>query len=105
MAIWIGLDSRFHPDDLGHLGGILLSSDTRPVKDQLDDRYGHGGGYNPFPGFKLDRMTMSLKYPGDPLMRPAAMAEIGDEKVFFYAVGSWLLILQPDESYVVTRVD
>jgi len=103
--IWIGLDPQFHPDDLGHLCDIILPDDERPVKDQLNDRYAHGGGYSPLPGFKLDRMTMSIRWPGDPPLRPSAMTMIGAEKVFYYHYGCWLLILQPDESYEVTRVD
>ena len=103
--VWVSFDPEFRPEDLGFLWEILLPDDTRKVKEQLDDRYAHGGGYEAFKGFKLDRMTMSLKYPGDPLLKPTAMTEIGDEKLFFYQEGSWLLILQPDDSFEVTRVD
>jgi hypothetical protein len=103
--VWVSLDPKFRPDDLGFLWDILIPDDTRTVKAQLDDRYAHGGGYEPFPGFKLERMTMRLKYPGDPPLRPSAMTQIGDEKVFYYQKGSWLLILQPDDTYEVTRVD
>lgn len=102
---WIALDRNFQAEDLGFLWEILQADDKRKVKEQLETNYAHGGGYRPFKGFKLDRMTMSLKYPGDPLMKPVAMTEIGDEKVFFYAEGSWLLIMQPDGEYEVTRVD
>jgi hypothetical protein len=50
-------------------------------------------------------MTMTLHYPGDPPFKPAAMTTIGDEQVFFYPSGAWLLILQPNGDYEVTRVD
>jgi hypothetical protein len=103
---WIQLDNRLHPADLGFLPEILLPEDKRPVREQLNDRYAHGGGYRPFSGkFRLDRMTMILRYPGDPPFRPGAMIQIGDEKVFFYPQGAWLLILQPNGDWEVTRVD
>jgi hypothetical protein len=105
MTAWIALSPRFCAGDLGLLWDILTPEDKRPVKDQLNDRYAHGGGYRPFPGFKLDRMTMTLRYPGDPLFKPAAMTTIGDEQVFFYPSGAWLLILQPNGEFEVTRVD
>jgi hypothetical protein len=102
---WVQLDNRLHPADLGFLPEILLPEDKRPVREQLADRYAHGGGYNPFKGFKLDRMTMTLRYPGDPPFRPGAMTQIGDEQVYFYPHGAWLLILQPNGDFDVTRVD
>jgi hypothetical protein len=102
---WIALNSRFRAEDLGFLWDILTPDDKRPVSEQLETNYAHGGGYNPFDGFKLDRMTMSLKYPGDPAMKPSAMSLFGEEQVYFYPDGAWLLILQPDGKFVVTRVD
>lgn len=105
MTTWVALSRRFCAGDLGFLWDILIPEDERKVKDQLNDRYAHGGGYRPFKGFKLDRMTMTLHYPGDPPFKPAAMTTIGDEQVFFYPSGAWLLILQPNGDYEVTRVD
>jgi hypothetical protein len=102
---WIALDPKLRAEDLGFLPAILTPTDPRPIKDQLADRYAHGGGYHPFRGFKLERMTMQLRYPGDPPLKPSAFAEFGDERVFFYSEGAWLLILQPDDTYEVTRVD
>lgn len=107
MTVWIQLDKRFPAEGLGYLPDILLPTDKRPVKDQLEDRYAHGGGYRPFPDkhFRLDRRTMTLKFPGDPVFKPAAMAFFGSEQVFFYPNCSLLLILQPDGKFDVTRVD
>lgn len=103
---WVALDSRFHPEDLGFLWDILDSSDKRPVKEQLEDRYRHGGGWSPFGQgqWKLDRMTMTLRYPGDPPMKPLAMTAVGPEHVFFYP-HAMLLVLQPNGDFDVTRVD
>jgi hypothetical protein len=105
VNVWIGLDPRFRAEDLGFLWDILTPEDKRKVSEQLNDRYAHGGGYRPFKGFTLDRRTMTMRYPGDPPFKPSAMTAIGDEKVFFYPQGQWLLILQPDNTWEVTRVD
>jgi hypothetical protein len=104
---WIALDKRFTPEHLGFLPEILLAEDKRKVKDQLEDRYAHGGGWRGFPEghFRLDRMNMTLRFPGDPPFRPAAFTQIGDETVVFYPLCSLLMVLQADGKYEVTRVD
>ena len=102
---WIQIDPCFPAEGLGFLWDILQREDKRPIKEQLEDRYAHGGGYCPFKGFTLDRSTMSLHYPGDPAFKPAAMAIFGAEEVYFYPQGSWLLILQSDGEFAVTRCD
>jgi hypothetical protein len=104
---WISLDPGFRAQHLGLLWDILQADDKRPVKEQLEDRYAHGGGWRPFGEghFKLDRMTMNLRFPGDPPFRPAAFTQIGDETVVFYPNCSLLMVLQKDGKYEVTRVD
>jgi hypothetical protein len=106
-ATWIALNPELDPRVLGFLPEILLDEDVRPVKEQLNDRYAHGGGYRPFGDkkFKLDRMTMVLRYPGDPPFVPAAFTQIGNETVIFYPQCSLLLILQKDGTWEITRVD
>jgi hypothetical protein len=106
-AVWIAIDPGFDPRMLGLLPEILDADDKRPVKDQLDDRYAHGGGWRPFPEnhFKLERMSMTLRFPGDPPFRPAAFTQLGDETVVFYPSCSLLAVIQPDGKYEVTRVD
>jgi hypothetical protein len=105
MNIWVALDARFRPEHLGFLPDILLHDDQRSVKDQLEDRYAHGGGWRPIEGLKLNRKTMVMRYPGDPPYKPAAFTTIGKEIVVFYPQCSLLTIIQPDGSYEVTRVD
>lgn len=111
MSIIELLHPRVTLDHLGFLPEILLSDDPRPVKDQLEERYAHGGGYRPMKDskFKLVREGFSLKYPGDPLYRPIAKFIFPKTKevAFFYQEGSFLCIVQDDGAgdYVVTRVD
>jgi hypothetical protein len=105
LTVWINLNPNFHPEGLGFLPDILLSADPRSVKDQLDDRYRHGGGYRDsgFTKFKLGK-GMALKWPEDPPQHPLAATLINDELVVFYP-HALLLVMQLDGTWKVTRVD
>lgn len=106
MTTWCLLNG-YPLEGLGFLPDILMSEDKRPVKEQLEDRYRHGGGWRPFGDkkFKLNPKTLVLTYPGDPPFKPCATTQIGDEKVVFYAQCSLLAVIQPDGKWEVTRVD
>ena len=105
MSTWLALDPLFHPMGLGFLPDILLESDKRPVKEQLEERYAHGGGYRPLTGLRFDPKTMVMRFPGDPPYKPAACAQFGTETVIFYPQASLLAIVQKDGTFEVTRVD
>lgn len=107
MTTWVQLDPLFHPHGLGFLPDILRDDDKRTVREQLEDRYAHGGGWRPMRshGFRLNKKTWVLSFPGDPPFKPAAMCGIGAEIVVFYPQCSLLLVFQPDDSWEVTRVD
>lgn len=105
MTVWIILDSRFHPTGLGYLTDFLLESDPRPIRDQLNERYAHGGGYSPIEGIAFDPSTGALTFPGDPTLFPSAMAQFNSETVIFYQSCELLVIIQPDGSHEVTRVN
>ncbi len=106
-SIWHQIDPRFSPHGLGLLPDILIDLDTRPVKEQLEDRYAHGGGFRPMrtSQWRFDPRTMILRFPGDPPFRPAAYTMINGEKCIFYPQASLLCIVQPDGEWEVTRVD
>ena len=106
-SVWTGLDRRFHPGHLGFLPDILMVEDKRPVREQLEDRYRHGGGFRPMrtPKWKFDPLTMVLRFPGDPPFKPLAWTMVNDEKCIFYPMCSLLCIVQKDGSWEVTRVD
>jgi hypothetical protein len=105
MTVWVGLDRRFRPDHLGWLVDILTSDDKRPIKEQLEDRYAHGGGFRPIKGFKMNPKTLIMRFPGDRPFKPAAATTINHEKVVFYPYCSLLAIIQPNGDFDVTRVD
>jgi hypothetical protein len=93
---------------LGYLPDIVLPGDPRPVREQLDDRYSHGGGYREFGRgqWEWSQTSLRLKFPGDPAMKPLAALTLpaSCEIVFFYP-HQMLLIVQRDSSFTVTRVD
>lgn len=89
---------------IGFLDGFLHESDPQPARAQLDRAYKHGGGFNPFRGFKLNPADMTLNYPGDPPTRPIAEARLRQERIIFYQ-HSWVAVIQPDGTYEVCRMD
>lgn len=90
-------------DHLGLVPEFFWEADPRPAKEQINERYAHGGGWFPIEGFE-HRGLGSIKYPGDPVMTPLASAQLHDETIYVYESG-WTMILQPDGSYEVTRMD
>ena len=104
MMTWVKIDPRITPEHLGFLPSFLDEDDPRPAREQIDANYQHGGGWNPFDGFSFHRERLSLTYPGDPPVKPLAMTKLRDEVIIFYDY-SWLLILQPDGTWEVSRVD
>lgn len=103
MLQWTMLHPKMTMDHLGYLPDIILEEDPRPVKEQLEDRYRHGGGWRPNNGFKL-LANNTLAYPGDPPFKPLATAQLRDEMLLFYD-HALLAVVQSDRSFAVTRVD
>jgi hypothetical protein len=103
MSAWI-MFSGHSFRELGFLPDILRANDKRPVKDQLEDRYAHGGGWRPIKGFTMDKNRV-LRFPEDPPFYPAAIIVIGGETVIFYPNCSLLAVIAKDGSFEVTRVD
>jgi hypothetical protein len=95
----------FHrPVDLGFLPDMLSEADPTPAREQLDRGYRHGGGWQPFNGFRL-LANGCLKYAGDdPPIKPLAMTRLRHELIVLYE-HDWVLIQQPDKSFEVCRMD
>lgn len=47
---------------LGYIPAFIDADDDRPVAEQINERYAHGGGWRPLSGFHLDGHV--LVYPG-----------------------------------------
>jgi hypothetical protein len=100
MNAWLVLDLRCN---LGFLPEIIRADDPRPVREQVNARYKHGGGWDPTPGFTL-LPNHVLEYPEDPPYRPLAMIKIRDEYVFLYP-HDFVGVFQSDGSFEVARMD
>jgi hypothetical protein len=101
---WIGLHPAVTVEHLGYLPGFLDLADTRKAAAQFNERYVHGG-WRPF---GQDEFTLgannTLRYPGDPPLKPIAMAMLRDEMILLYEC-SIVVIVQPDRSFEVARMD
>ena len=104
MTSWMMLHPSMTPERLGLLPGMLDENDPRPAKDQFNENYGHGGGWRPMEGFKLNTMNFVLSYPGDPPLKPLAFCRFHSELIAFYD-HAWVMIMQPDNSFEVCRMD
>ena len=102
MVVFHPINPKFTPDMAGLLHYIFNEEDDRPAKEQAATNY--IAGWNQFNGFTLDDLSRELTYPGDPPMLPLAIATLRDEKIYLYP-HAWVLILQPNGSYEVSRMD
>ena len=105
-TVWQILHPACTIDDLGWLPLMVLSSDPRPIREQFNERYAHGGGWSPMDltNWEFNRDTYRLTYAGDPPMNPIAITQIRDETLLLYPY-AFVLILQPTFDYEISRVD
>jgi hypothetical protein len=94
---------RATPDHMGIIPDMLSWANPKPAAEQLNDGYGHGGGWHPQPGFALETDD-SLKYPGDPWLIPLFEILLRDERIIVYEHGI-VAVIQPDRSFEVCRMD
>jgi hypothetical protein len=113
VIVWTLVHPDMRPEHLGFLPSFLSEKDPRPAREQIASNYAHGGGWNPMKGFRYTPRPMkdprlwmlgTLKYPGDPPLVPRAMALLRKERLILYD-HDFLMILQDDDSYEVSRVD
>lgn len=102
MAIWYGSEAA-----LGYIPQIITSGDPRPVIEQVNDRYAHGGGWNSFGKGKwiLNRKAMSIQYPGDPPHLPLAHAQISETEAVWVYECAWVLIDRGGDDWEISRMD
>jgi hypothetical protein len=91
-------------EHLGFVPYFFSQHDGRPAKEQINEEYAHGGGWRPLEGWVFNEKDASIKYPGDPKLKPIAWTTLRDERLFFYDM-AWLAVVQPDGSYEVGRLD
>ena len=101
---WELLHPNMTAEGLGLIPLMLSEEDPRPAREQIDAHYQHGGGWRSMSGFKFNSGTYTLKYRGDPVMRPLAKTNLRKETILFYDF-AWIVIMQPDGAYDVARID
>ena len=107
--IWVPTHPGVTFDHLGYIPTFLDADNPKPAATQIDANYGHGGGWRPFNGFKLEE-DGALKYPGDPPTRLLykTMLPASDDRpieyIFFYQ-HSWLRVAHDDGWWEVSRLD
>jgi hypothetical protein len=89
-------------DMLGYLPQCWDARNPQSAREQADANYSHGGGWEPFHGFRMT--NRGLEYPGDPPMVLIAEAKLRDETIRLYDC-SWVAIVQPDGSFEACRMD
>ena len=88
--------------DWGFIPTFLDPADPRPAVEQIDANY--VAGWNDFKGFTFDFDTLTIHYSGDPPLRPLSALLFRKEMLLLYP-SSWVLILQPDKSWQIARLD
>jgi hypothetical protein len=91
------------PDTVGMIPDFLSLHDPRRAAEQFNERYAHGGGWHPQPGYEMSEDAV-LKYPGDPPFEPLAAIPFREEIILVYVAGI-VAIVQPDHSFEVCRMD
>lgn len=91
-----------HPNDWGLIPTFLDNHDPRPAAEQFNSRY--IAGWNPFDGFKFDPVKRTLKYPSDPLLEVISEIRFRNERIMLFP-SDWVVIVQPDGSWQVSRMD
>ena len=101
--LWKPIHPKADFEMLGFIPTFLNLDNPLLAAQQIDRAYGHGGGWNHFPGFTL-LPNNNIKYPGDPETRLIYKTSMRDELIFFYE-HSWLRIEQPDKTWQISRID
>lgn len=90
------------PEDWGIIPTFLDDQDPRPAAEQFNENY--IAGWNPFNGFTFDHSNLTLSYPGDPVYHVISTISFRDELILLFP-SAWVVIVQPDDSWQVARMD
>jgi hypothetical protein len=92
-------------DMCGMIPEFLSEYNERSAREQLDQAYRHGGGWRPMKGWNFEPESKAIKYPGDPEMYPVAMMELHEKEMIYVYPHAWVVIVQPDGSFEIARMD
>ncbi len=104
ILTWELLHPMMNDEYLGFIPSFLSSEDSRCAAEQIDQNYISGWRPTGTSSKFEHRGEGALKYPGDPVMKPIAKAQLRHETIYFYE-HEWLAIFQPDGSFEIDRLD
>jgi hypothetical protein len=106
--LWTAKHPRAIPEMLGYIPIIIIEDDPRSAKEQIAERYTHGGGYSPFRGHTM-LPNGNLKYPGDPetqlLFETILHKDKPNQETLRFYEHAWLGIIQLDETFEIVHMD
>lgn len=106
--MWAILDPRFTLDMLGLIPEQITAEDDRPLKEQINENYAHGGGWRPG---GMNRCVFhasdgSFTYPGDPRQKALAMfVHPTNGETFYYYDYSIVCVVTGDGVAEFSRMD
>jgi hypothetical protein len=87
----------------GLIPGFLDENDPRSAREQFHANY--FGGWYPFDGFTFDLENGTLhSLLGDPPLELRSVIQFRDELILLFD-HMWVLVLQPDNSWEVSKMD
>jgi hypothetical protein len=95
-----------HIGYLGIIPTMLSPHDDRPMIDQLHEGYAHGGGWQPFDWFDVQKRgeTWVIQYPGDPPYIERARITMNGETLVVFDY-SWVLVIDKHGVQHIARMD
>lgn len=104
--MWKKHNKQAYAEMLGYIPQIITELDDRPVREQVAERYAHGGGFSPFGqgSWRLNKDTKAISYPGDPEYQPLFSTQIRDETVVVYD-HAIVAVIQSSGEFDVIRMD
>ncbi len=88
---------------VGFIPDMISESDPRPLIEQLNSGYAHGGGWSPFRGF-AQLPNGDLKYPEDPPTKALVEGEFRGDIIRIHE-SAWVSVTFPDGTFEVCRMD
>lgn len=89
---------------VGYIPDFVDDRNPASAAEQFNHNYNHGGGWRPFQGFTFNPERLTIKYPGDPALKAIARAKLREETILVFE-DAWVLILQPDGTFEISRMD
>lgn len=106
--IWTKIDPTIPahriPDLLGFIPMFLDENDPRSAREQFQHSYAHGGGWEPFEGFRYNSETKTITYPGDMPLKAIASTRLREETILVFP-HAWVLVEQLNGAYEISRMD